>query len=133
MLIIFKIEFSYLFKTTAQKHTNLDEKVSDFSINLYDRYNYSCSIRAKNVTDVTAFKSLLTKELVKFLKCKQFFYRDYKNNYVPNHIFNNFKTKLTNIIEIAKKICLKQKVIYCIKLPNGSNFLYPQNYYVYNI
>ena len=95
----FKIEFSDLLETIAQKHyTNLDEKVSDFSINLYDRYNYSCPIRTKNVTDVNARKPWLTKEIVKLLKFKQFLYRDYKNNYLPYHIFNNFRNKLTNMI-----------------------------------
>ena len=128
----FKIEFSDLFETIAQKnYPNLDEKVSDFSINLYDRYNRSCPIRTKNVTDVNARKPWLTKEIVKLLKFKQFLYRDYKNNYLPYHIFNNFKNKLTNIIKIAKKNCLKQKFRDCIgnsrKTWQNINSLYRNN------
>ena len=106
--------FSNLCTSNDQNYTNLDDKVTQFSTDLYNIYDTFCPIRNKNFKIKNNRKPWLTKEIINLLNFKQFLYRDYKNNNIPYFVFNNFKNKLTNILKLAKRNYLRKKFRDCI-------------------
>ena len=92
---------------------NLDNCISSFNGSILDIYNEHCPIRTKSVS-INARKPWLTPDILRMIKFKQYLFNEYKKNYIPFYIYNNFKNKMCNITKKAKNSYIRGEFQNCM-------------------
>ena len=98
----------------CRTNIELDQRVSDFTNKLYDKYNENCPIRRKTYTENSVRKPWLTKDLLKLVRFKHYLFRQYNLDNLPFYIYNSFKNKLCTILKASKNRFLKYKFHKCV-------------------